>query len=537
MASFTAAESPSNPILAGVRILVRSADPDECEIFGAVLRDAGAAVETTSSAEEAFDAFQTTPPDVLVSDVDGPEAQHHRFIRQVRGLREASHVPALAVSSLPREDHSAPALAAGFSKWMSRPAAHAMVDTVAALLGRDPLASAPNEAVPRPELARRTDLAVTPLTETIQGLQEARSTGELVVRSHKTTKVLFFADGCIVFAASNVMKERLGEALLSRGAISGADFDRASRLMAQSRDRFGDALVAAEVMKPHELRTSIVSWVETIVASLLCLETGSASFEERPCAIPDEYRADLSMGQGSPAPPPRESATHAAIRREIREQLERSESLDTESWLGLERDASAERAIAALEQRKRSYEALRDALGADAELATDVELLLGRVAMAIRLARHVPAALPVNAPPVDTSPALPLPEADPPAPAARNGSMALEHLVMEADISASVGDFANAARAYSRLVEVQPDVADYRVRLATAMARSPRLARQAEAQFQEAIRLEPDNAEHRFRFALYYKAMNVRSRSIAELRAALQLDPRHEGALAELDRR
>jgi tetratricopeptide (TPR) repeat protein len=389
-----------------------------------------------------------------------------------------------------------------------------MVDTVAALLGRDLAAPTPDDVAP---IDLPTDLAVTPLCETIRELQEARSTGDLVVRSRKTMKMLFFADGRIVFAASSVMKERLGEALLSQGAISGADIDRASRLMAQSKVHFGDALVAADVMAPEALRRSVAQWVETIVASLLCLETGSASFEERPCEIPEEYWAAI---------PPRESAAHVAIRREIREQLEKSESLDTETWLGLERDAPLERVVGVLEQRKRAYEALRDALGADAEIVTDVELLLGRVAMAMRLARHVPAAVPAPAPP-DAAPA----------PEAQNASMAVEHLVMEADVSASVGDFASAARSYARLVEAWPDVADYRVRLATVMARSPRMARQAEAQFQEAIRLEPENVEHHFRLALYYKAMNVRSRSIAELREVLRLDPHHERAAAELERR
>ena len=532
MSSISAAGTPSSsaPILAGVRVLVRSADGDERQVFGAVLRDAGAEVETTSSAEEAFDAFQTTPPDVLVSDVDGPEAQHHRFIRQVRGLRDTGHVPALAVSSLSREDHSRAALAAGFSRWMSRPAAHAMVDTVAALLGRELAGPAPDDVAPddpapdntAPDnTVLRTDLAVTPLSETIYELQAARSTGDLVVCSRKTKRMLFLADGRIVFAASNVMKERLGEALLSRGAISGADIDRASRLMAKSNLHFGDALVAAAVMKPEALRASVAQWVETIVGSVLGLETGSASFEARPCEIPEKYWA---------ATPARESTAHGAIRREIREQLEKSESLDTVTWLGLERDAPVERVVVALEQRQRAYEALRDALGSDAELVTDVGLLLGRVAMARRLARHVPAAVPVAAPPAPADTA-------PPALEARNASMAVEHLVMEADISASVGDFASAARSYSRLVDAWPDVADYRVRLATVMARSTRLARQAEAQFQEAIRLEPDNAEHHFRLALYYKGMNVRSRSVAELREVLRLDPHHERAAAELKRR
>jgi len=106
---------------------------------------------------------------------------------------------------------------------------------------------------------------------------------------------------------------------------------------------------------------------------------------------------------------------------------------------------------------------------------------------------------------------------------------------MEGNIRMSVGDFSNAVRTYTRLVQLQPDVADHFVRLGSAMARSPRTARQAEAEFQEAVRLAPNNAEMRFQLGMYYKAMNVRSRSIAEFRAALELNPRHKKAQAELE--
>jgi tetratricopeptide (TPR) repeat protein len=68
-----------------------------------------------------------------------------------------------------------------------------------------------------------------------------------------------------------------------------------------------------------------------------------------------------------------------------------------------------------------------------------------------------------------------------------------------------------------------------------AMACYPRTAKHAEREFLEAVRLEPDNADHHFQFALYYKAMKVKSRAVAELRTAVRLNPRHAAARDELE--
>jgi Flp pilus assembly protein TadD len=113
--------------------------------------------------------------------------------------------------------------------------------------------------------------------------------------------------------------------------------------------------------------------------------------------------------------------------------------------------------------------------------------------------------------------------------------MELEHLLMEGSVRMTVSDFANAVQTYSKVVSLQPNVAAYRLRLAVAMARWTRTARQAEREFLEAVRLEPEDPELHVQFGLYYKAMNVRSRAIAEFRTAVRLNPRHKAARAALE--
>src|SRR5437667_11582667 len=110
-----------------------------------------------------------------------------------------------------------------------------------------------------------TDLAATPIAETLRTLSEDRKSGDLQVRSGKTVKLLFFDHGRIVFAASNLKKDRLGEALVALGRISGEDFERVSALMkGEQKKRFGDALVHSGLMDKTELGTSVARQVRRI---------------------------------------------------------------------------------------------------------------------------------------------------------------------------------------------------------------------------------------------------------------------------------
>jgi tetratricopeptide (TPR) repeat protein len=142
-----------------------------------------------------------------------------------------------------------------------------------------------------------TDLSVTPVAETLGRLSEDRLSGDLQARSGKTVKTVFFDHGRIVFAASNLKKDRLGEALVALGRITDEEFNRASALMeaGKHRRRFGDALVKAGVLDKNELGRSVARQVKTIVHSLFSFTEGVAFFDERRCSIPLEYMVSLSV--------------------------------------------------------------------------------------------------------------------------------------------------------------------------------------------------------------------------------------------------
>ncbi|HXB53379.1 MAG TPA: DUF4388 domain-containing protein [Vicinamibacteria bacterium] len=500
-----------------------------------------------------------------------------------------------------------------------------------------------------------TELATTPVAETLRGLSADRRSGDLQVRSGKIVKTVFFDHGRLVFAASNLKKDRLGEALVALGRITDEEFNRVSALMKGDRKRrFGEALVAAGVMDKNEVGGSVARQVRRIVLSMFELTDGAASFEDRRCAIPLEYMVSLSLhrllydgirtmesreliltGLGNldrslvlaSVPPfsfdPKEcppeekevlelarrpmtqrrlawasgglalsrlQAVYAlsaggilqdadealaaaaqpivqmetgtfllsalrrspdpsgqdAIRLEVEDELERSAHLDKEKWLKVASTAPRDELVKALEEKMERYHALREAVGEEDQIKTDIEVILGRASAMLRLARQAP--LPAPSPPEErlTSPETRASEAPRPRPAIESsaaspgsttfeGQAKVEHLLMEGEVRMTVSDYANAVTVYEKLVQIAPMIPAYRVRLAIAMACYPRTAKQAEREFLEALRLDADNADIHYQFGLYYKAMKQRSRAVAEMRTAVRLNPRHAMAREELE--
>ena len=141
-----------------------------------------------------------------------------------------------------------------------------------------------------------TDIARSPISETIRKLSAERRSGDLQVRSGRMVKILFFDHGRLVFAASNLRRDRLGEALVADGRITQQEFDRVSALMRTDRGRrFGEALVQAGVMDRYEVGTAVARQVRRVAISFFELTDGAAVFEERACSIPLEYMISLSV--------------------------------------------------------------------------------------------------------------------------------------------------------------------------------------------------------------------------------------------------
>lgn len=490
------------------------------------------------------------------------------------------------------------------------------------------------------------DLSTTPVAHALRLLSADRRSGDLQVNAGRAVKTVFFDRGRIVFAASNLKKDRLGESLVDQGRITPEQYRQAEALLQAGRNRrIGEALVESGAFQKSELGRMVARQVDRILLSLFAFTEGVATFEDRESNIPLEFMVSLSvhrilyegirsmaradlvraglgdldkrvkinavapfafdiedcpeeekeiLGQAQrpvtlrrlawkpggldegrlrtvyalyasgllldeDTPPVDEQpviqtetgmfllsalqrqpdpSAAAALRREIADELERSAHLDRETWLKVSRAAPREELVRALEEKMERYHALRDASGGDDGLRTDIEVILGRASAMLRLARQA-------APEAEAAPSAgaAAPPAPPPAPAAAAKGAAppssprpvsLDQMLLDAEVRMTIADYANAVKIFTHIVSLAPDVAQYRARLAIAMASYPKTAKRAEREFLEAIRLDPDNPDLHYQAGVYYKVMNQGTRALAALRTAVRLNPRHALARREL---
>jgi signal transduction histidine kinase/DNA-binding response OmpR family regulator len=125
--------------LNGVNVLLVDDEADARDLFKAVLEGSGARVTAVGSGAEAFSSFTTSPPDVVVSDIEMPEENGYDLIRRLRGLpaERGGSIPAAALTAYARAEDRLQALRAGFQHHVSKPVQPAeLVAVVASLIRR-----------------------------------------------------------------------------------------------------------------------------------------------------------------------------------------------------------------------------------------------------------------------------------------------------------------------------------------------------------------------------------------------------------------
>ncbi len=125
--------------LDGLEILVVDDEHDTRELLRTSLVECGAHVTVAGSVNEAFAAFATSVPDVLISDIGMPEDDGYELIRRLRALplEGGGKVPAIALTAYARVEDRLKALRAGFQMHVPKPVELAeLVTVVASVAGR-----------------------------------------------------------------------------------------------------------------------------------------------------------------------------------------------------------------------------------------------------------------------------------------------------------------------------------------------------------------------------------------------------------------
>lgn len=139
-------------------------------------------------------------------------------------------------------------------------------------------------------VGRLEDLA---LPDIFQIISLSKKTGTLVVRSRKGTGMVVFRNGQVVQAGSDVIRDSLGNILVSQGMVEQADLSAALALQKTSPDKpLGMLLVESGATTPKVIEDVVRQQIEEIIYDLLAWEEGFFNFELGEIAPKDKIEID-----------------------------------------------------------------------------------------------------------------------------------------------------------------------------------------------------------------------------------------------------
>ena len=135
------------------------------------------------------------------------------------------------------------------------------------------------------------------VADIIRDIQTSGKSGILHLQCEELSKRLYFLDGSIVFANSDVDSDRLGQFLISGDVIDVSSYERAARAMKKTRRRLGRTLVALGKIQEERLDQTLTDQIQRIIYSVFSWESGEYKFEAIDKPVEDDLARALSTDE------------------------------------------------------------------------------------------------------------------------------------------------------------------------------------------------------------------------------------------------
>ncbi len=112
-----------------------------------------------------------------------------------------------------------------------------------------------------------------------QDLRKEKETGTTVFSRDTEVKKVFFKNGDILFASSNLDKDRLGEFLMRTGKITSAQFEKSSEAVIKTGKKLGAVLFEMGSLTAQDLVAQVKLQVKEIILRLFSWRDGNYQFD------------------------------------------------------------------------------------------------------------------------------------------------------------------------------------------------------------------------------------------------------------------
>lgn len=118
------------------------------------------------------------------------------------------------------------------------------------------------------------------LSDILIGLQKTLKHGSLTIRHGALKKAVYFRDGDMVAATSNLDEDRLGDILLRYGKMDRNQYDQAAEIERETNKPYPKLLVDLGILKAEDLKMTLELQSKVIIESLFPLKDAEFEFRE-----------------------------------------------------------------------------------------------------------------------------------------------------------------------------------------------------------------------------------------------------------------
>ena len=310
-------------------VLIVEDEQSAARVLSGIAAEVGLSARTTASGREAQDLcsqaaasgqpFSAVVLDLVLSELDG-----FQFATAARAAPWGANLPLIVVSGIYKklpEDFAGRVRPSAFFAKPFEP--KALRETLAKLTG----AQGGPAAV-------EGDVAQRPVAALLIKLLRDKASGVLTVTHDTARRAITFQQGMVRFAQSNVRAETVGATQIASGAIKQTSFDRAVAIAKQQNISLHEALAAARVMTPEQLRMALKQQTVDVCVAAMGLAAGQYRFEQKTVeavgGVPDMRTSPVALvveaakRLGKPVP------ARAWLEQHFQDKLQRSPELERE---------------------------------------------------------------------------------------------------------------------------------------------------------------------------------------------------------------
>ncbi len=129
-----------------------------------------------------------------------------------------------------------------------------------------------------------------------QSLRAEKKTGTVIFSRETAVKKVYYQNGDVVFASSNLDGDRLGDFLLRSNKLTRAQFDASAELTEKTGKKLGAILVELGFISPQDLVFGVKEQVKGIILSLLTWRDGRYIFDDSPLPSSEIILLQMSIG-------------------------------------------------------------------------------------------------------------------------------------------------------------------------------------------------------------------------------------------------